>query len=1258
MTTPERSPQPLNVFTAPLSGCTLVEASAGTGKTWAICGLVLRLLLESKLDIQQVLVVTFTKAATAELKERIRSRIVQTRARLLATTALPPDPFLTPLLDRQRALGHGNADMAQRMDVALQHFDEAAIHTIHAWCQRALADVPLATGLPLQLQLQADDSAELLQTAQDFWRRHIVQADLPPALLASLVQHGDSPQSFAKLLRRRQAKPLAQMKWPDAIDTPAAIDLAAVDSAFAAAQQCWQASRAEFLAALQTALPGLSKKNWKAHTPALATAQWDTLLTGSSPLATPAGKKDYLSHYAPVKLTPNKGKPPLEPHPFPALAQALLEARSAVQHSIDIHRLALIKRWLEDGPTAVQQAKRQARVQAYDDLLLNLHDRLQGTGSQALATALRQRWPAALVDEFQDTDPLQYAIFQRIYLTAPEAPDSAPPLFFVGDPKQAIYSFRHADLRTYLRARQQATREATLQDNQRSVPLLVQATNALFSQHSAAFIQTGLHFRPVGVGNKPKPVLQQQNLAAASLAPLQLWALPGNPPLSKAQALQQAAHATAQDVASLLALTQAGSLQLDGLAVQASDIAILVRSHRQGALMRQALMACGVGCIELSQASLWDSTDAEDLHRVLAAVLAPTRASTVRAALATELIGLDAITVAALTHDESAWTQHLHTLTELRNLWATRGIGVMLRRLHAAYAVAARMLARPDGERRMTNLLHLAECLQQAALDHPAPEALLRWLQRQRSDPQARDSEATQLRLESDRHLVQIVTIHRSKGLEYPFVYCPFLWDGAPGGLRGGLEGREGHDADTGNAFVDFRLLDAKHPEATACTEAARQDQRAENLRLAYVALTRAVLRCTLVVGPYITVHGAQRSPSLAQAAASPLHWLLAGPDIPKPGADAQPLAQVWVDFAHRLQAEWPGSVAWQPLPTGNGAPLLAAADATIAPAALPSPQQMPTPWRMASYSSLSLGARHDAAAVDHDRRLLVAEPVAEASTAATDADDILNFPRGAAAGECLHAVFETIDFCDPTGWPAVVDQTLANHAAALPGARPEPVLAMLADVLHTPLLQTDLRTVAGTGPPALTLAQVSAAHRLNELEFTLPAPTLNAGALQALLHAHGLAGPTLAFAPLHGYLRGFIDLVFEHRGRFHVLDWKSNHLGHSPASYAAPALAAAMTAQGYHLQLLLYTLALHRWLQARLPNYSYEQHMGPGLYLFVRGVRPGWRSAQGATCGVHAWRAPLALVQALSDLLGPLDQTPGLPTLLDTPAPETAQAP
>jgi len=341
----------------------------------------------------------------------------------------------------------------------------------------------------------------------------------------------------------------------------------------------------------------------------------------------------------------------------------------------------------------------------------------------------------------------------------------------------------------------------------------------------------------VAAGAKPRPRFEDRS---APRAPLQLWRLPVQPdgtPLRKPAAARAATQAVAGEVARLLAAARRGEVQLDGRPLAAGDIAVLVRRHAQGAAMRRALAALGVGSVELSQADVHRSLDAEELEQVLAAMLSPTREGLLRAALATGLMGLDATDVARLADDEATLLHHVARFTVHRDTWLQQGVGPMLRRWLQQEQVAPRLLLRTDGERRLTNLLHLAERLQAATADHPAPEALLRWLQRQRTAGGGGD--AAQLRLESDRDLVQIVTIHKSKGLEYPLVFCPFLWDGHPGRALPQRDARDYHDAQ-GRPVVDFR------PGALPAEVKRQQELEriAEQARLVYVALTRAVHAC------------------------------------------------------------------------------------------------------------------------------------------------------------------------------------------------------------------------------------------------------------------------------------------------------------------------------------------------------------------------------------------------------------------------------
>ena len=1206
-----------DVYSCKLDGTRLIEASAGTGKTWSLSGLYLRLLLERELPVSQILVVTFTNAAVAELRERIRNRIAETLDWLRGAGAKSRDPFVPTLLKqlRQRT-GWDDKTARDRMEQARLGSDKAAILTIHGFCQRALAEAPFSTGMPLQLSLLSDDSPLRQQVVNDFWRQHIAAADLPLGVAALLLQRGDTPQRLDELLKRRLAKPLARCLWPDA-QPP--VDGHAREQAFAAARACWLAEHADIEAAVREAAGDLHATHFKPEALDEACRSWHRLCMQT---ALPQSLEPFprLKLFAAGMLRPNKGKAGPAHHPFHDLAQALLDADAAWQHSAELARLALLRALLDQGPDALRAAKRTQRVLGFDDMLLNLHERLQGAGGDALAARLRARFGAALIDEFQDTDPLQYAIFRRLF----HGGDA--PLVLVGDPKQAIYSFRGADLPTYLEARRDARAEYSLQDNQRSSGALIEALNALFGAQPNAFMIPQLAYRPVREGVKTKAPLHEDG--APPHAALQLWQLPcdaDHNPLPMAEARRVALQACAAEIARLLAAAQAGKVRLGDRPLRGGDIAVLVRSHAHGAAMRRALAALGVDSVELSQASVFDSPDAADLERLLAAALQPQREPLLRAALATEAMGLEAAQIDALAGDEAALLALSMRFAGYRDTWLQRGVGRMLREWMRAEGVAERLLSRPEGERRMTNLRHLAELLHEAAAEHPTPDALLRWLQAQRADP--RQDDAAQLRLESDRNLVQVVTVHKSKGLEYALVFCPLLFLATPERSPGG-DALEYHD-EQGDAVFDFRLLDKPGHEALKAR--AAEERAAESLRLIYVALTRAVHRCHLVVGPYTT--RARNGVSVKQGCRARLNWLVAGEDLtPAQWLDSD---AAWLNRktnpVQRIRTAWERwatahapQVSLQPLPLQPGQPLPPAAAAGTGLAALPPPRPVPQAWWIGSYSSLAHGVRHEAAAVDHDQR---ARKLEHGDAAELPADDVLRFERGAVAGECLHAVFEQADFGDAASWPAAVDAALQRFGPALPLAddaalRPRRLHNMLNDVLHTPL------------PSGGCLAEVPRQRRLVELEFHLPARQLQADALQRLLHAHGVQVPALHFGRLDGYLRGFIDLVFEQGGRYYLLDWKSNHLGERSVDYAAAPLQQAMAQQGYGLQAVLYALALQRHLQHRLSGYRHEQHFGGVLYLFVRGVRPGWVQADGRPAGVHAMRPPAALLQQLSALL------------------------
>lgn len=1205
-----QTPQALDVLTCPLSGVNLIEASAGTGKTWTICGLYLRLLLERGFSVEEILVVTFTNAATAELRERIRARIYDLLEHLRGSPWKQADPFICRLsADLTGRLQLEPRQIMVRLELALHSFDEAAILTIHGFCQRALADNPFAAGLPMHTELLESDRSLVMETVYDFWRRHAA-GESTPELARFIVAEGDSPEKYARLLERHLAKPLARHIWPsDVLEPPQAASL--LHDAYAAVRAHWLIHKEHISTLMHAALSQLHGQVYKAASIVEAAAHWDLLCRDAEPLAQ-VGKKAHLFRDS-VLREKTKKNCQTPTHAFFRHAEDYLSARDRLEHSLMLARCRLLQRLFAQGALHLQALKRSHQVVAFNDMLANLHERLHHPNYPWLAASIRARFPAALIDEFQDTDPLQLGVFKKIYSS------SGAVVFLVGDPKQAIYSFRHADLHSYVRATHWADRHWSLTSNQRSSATLLAALNRLFSNNGAAFVLPEIRYRKVEYGDKPRSSFVD---ASEQRAPFQVWRLPDHGgALPKLRARRAAVDATAAEIARLLQAGQDDRISLDGRALLPGDIAVLVRTRSLGGEIKRALAALRVGSVELSRDGIFSSPDARDWEIVLTAIAAPSRETFLRAALASMLFGKNALQIEAITADTTQISRWILQFMEYRDLWVNRGFGVMYRQLLADQGVARRLLSRSDGERRLTNCMHVGEELQKAAESHRSPEALLRYFKSAQEDENPLD--AAQLRLESDLNLVQIVTIHACKGLEYPIVFCPFLCDGSSRSGGSSLEGYEYHDA-TLQPVIDFnRYTDAKDPELLAIKAQIKAEQSAETVRLIYVALTRAVHRCYLVMGPYETPR------SKHESARSMLNWLVAGSFSSPDDWFGGNLATAQLDSAWTaLAATSEGAVAIAPLPTTRGIPVSLAFDRVAALRTQAPPGRIDPTWRISSYSGLCYGARNESPGSDHDDRTVVTadsgKPVVD-----TPLYDILNFPRGASAGDCIHAVFENIDFTNRAGWEEAIADALASH----PQPRVGDPVPESATTLNRMLLRLVEDVTATNLQPGLQLSSVAPDRRLTELEFNLPVPRLTADALNTFLKTTGYDVPPLTFGVLEGYLNGFIDLVFEHRGKYFILDWKSNHLGNSPAAYASRPIERAMADHGYHLQYLLYSVALHRYLQMRVPHYRYETHFGGVFYLFVRGVRPQWSESAAAVPGVFFRRPDPDTIRTLGQL-------------------------
>ncbi|MBU1491494.1 MAG: exodeoxyribonuclease V subunit beta [Gammaproteobacteria bacterium] len=1171
----------LNLLHDSFTGRTLIEASAGTGKTWTLTALYARLLLEKQLSVGQILVVTFTTAATAELRERIRLRL----AELLAV--YEQGPGADALLNELHAQ-YPDPASHRRLLLAVHGFDEAAIFTIHGFCQRALQDAAFEAGGDFDNELTHDDREIIDALLADLWRHELASAE--PEWAAFLVQQKITPQSLRQRLRNHLGKPYLRIEPQPG----ARSDLGALRAAWQHAHSFWQRDSSAWLEQLK-AFDGF-KSNM---VDVAKLGAWQIELQGYfSDAAALFGKTDAYRRLSREGLNKACKKGSTVPDsPLADALQGLCDALDAAQPEAEQRLIDLQVRLIGQLDAQLPARKAAQRLLAFDDLLNRLQQALQGEAGEHLAATLRAQYPVALIDEFQDTDPVQYQVFQRIYAQAGD-------LCFVGDPKQAIYAFRGADLATYLKARNEAARQYSLATNHRSTPELIAALNQVFDR-PLPFAEPGLDYPPVGASIKPRAQLVLPSVADETDAPLALVWL-GDDYLGKGEAGSLVAPDTARRIAALLVASSQGEAYFATedarTPLKGGDIAVLVASHRQAAEVAAELAARGVPSVRRGKENVWHSEEAAELAAVLAAYAEPGREGALRYALASRLLGRSAADLAACTDDAQAWDAEREAAERYHQLWQQHGFMRAFRAWLDEQQVAQRLLALVDGERRLTNLLHLAELLQSESLQRPGLEQLLSWFNAQRG-AESHGEEAL-LRLESDAERVQIVTIHTSKGLEYPLVFCPYLWDGAL--LRQ-------HEDISCHADDGTPLLDLGGEQFDLHRERARHERFAEKLRLAYVALTRARDRLWLHWGPADCKP--KKDGSLADSGlhSSALAWLLHGRALP--GADAlselgghlQSLSpQGLRGEIEQLVSRSQGQMAVQALRQDEAS--ASGEQRAPAPAPLANLQRsLHSAWRIGSFSGLAAGMHVEAP----DRDGLVIPAASEPGSG------FFAFPRGARAGTCLHAILE--DWArDKAPLAELVEPALSSHGISADWTA-------IAQQHLQQVLDSDLD---GQG---LTLAGLRGARRLPELGFTFPVAGLDVQRLRAILcdPAHGLSEPMrnaaarLEFDQLKGFLKGFIDLTFEHQGRWYIADYKSNWLGPDVSYYGGTRLEQALAAEHYYLQYLIYLVALRRFLRQRLVDFDGSQ-LGGAYYLFLRGM---------PTAGVYFSRPADSLLDALDSL-------------------------
>ncbi len=1193
----------LDSITCPLEGVCMIEAAAGTGKTYNIQNLVLRLVLERDLPVSSILVVTYTEAATAELRSRIRA-MLRNALHCMTGGAVPQKelPRIRAILEHAENSAAEDV-LVRRLRNAFLEFDAGTVSTIHGFCQRMLAEHAFESGGLFDTVIRTDLEEIIRELLTDFYRKEFYASDCSSLRAALQEFSAFTPDAHFRTIANLYERPDLHLgtRAREPFET------------------------APILAGIARLLNDLSD----AVHPGILTGFGDIMNKGYYPEDCAEGERILLewknsSSLHGVLATLKKFSPELvqshisgkkkaqAAHVLERLRDPFFVKNAEVLPLLQLYCDTLLPAALRFVRREFERKKRRENFLTFSDLLLRVRAAIR-SGDDSFVRAVRGRYRAAIVDEFQDTDPVQYEIFHSLFGGGP-----CPTLFMVGDPRQAIYAFRGGDIAAYRVAESDCLESPHgvkygLTANYRSSGAMIRAVNTIFHEHPYPFADPGITFAevraPVGEDGNTRPGLLRNG--SEDPCPLKITWLPLEEKLPTSEQLaKRTIQLCAAEIRRMLGDV---SLRLPERAepgVRPGDFTVLVFSGAEGKLVQSALAEHGIPAVIAKACNVFDSAAAGELEHVLNAIADPGNVSAVLRAMNTEIIGYglpELIRIHAADREDGSGLPldgMQEKLERLRRHWENSSFTEMFHELLREFKVRERILGKRSGERDLTDLLHLGEILhRESAVRSLSVSGMLSFFKRQRSDRLREKDEEYEILLETDRAAVRIMTVHKSKGLEFPLVMLPtlFTWNAD--------KHAENYHLPDGRLERDLTAS----PESAALASGERLQ---ELLRLAYVAITRAKYYCHIFWGEC-------RNPISA------LDWLFRMrtlPALPALKDLRAALASSQESVRNAVPPEWFAP----PLPETETPPPYLMSGTDTGTLHLPFWNSgIDANWRITSYSGLTSGTADTPADYDHDADGL--------SSGSAKPEGIFAVPGGVRTGNAWHEIFEKIDFQAPEkNLAELVEEKLSLYGVSGDGMekaeRISLTMTMVRNVLASPLTDADGKI--------FTLSEIPRTDRVSEMQFHCRfAKGFRIEELRSSLEAHvaqKLGVPSWNFPRgtiSGGFLNGFIDLVFQHGGRFYVADWKSNRLGGDPGSFQPDGIRAAMLNHFYFLQYLIYCLALIKFLRLKIGKYAEEEHeryFGGVYYLFVRGVTPEHPGA-----GIYYDRPPFALLRRLEQLLG-----------------------
>ena len=1133
-------------------GVNVVEASAGTGKTYAIAMLVLRFVVEFNVPVEELLVVSYTKAATEELRSRIRNRLLEARDLLAGSQQDCDDKAFLKYLD---SLGNTTPAL-KRLELALLDMDRAAVFTIHGFCQRMLQEQALESGQFFDMELTADISQIQDELVFDYWRRNLY--DLSPFHCSLFLNHFSDPRALYATVKGVAAKD--RIEPSKRLPTDEALGL--VDEAFELLVLWWQKNA---LSLEQSFLDAIEKGMFKKPFVTQFDSWWKqcSLFFSQNGQHFPKNLSLLTSQGLMAALNGNKLRGDAKKNAFLQNFQLADETLDAFLFACEGAVLSLRVQLALELQTGIRQRLLEQGQFSFDDLVLSLAAALKGPQQKELKQVLASRFQVALIDEFQDTDAAQYQIFSTLF----GGKEKKHFLFLIGDPKQAIYKFRGADIYAYFQARKSADYLLGLGNNYRSNPRLVKAVNDLFLQKPDAFVRQEVPYLQVTAAKKHEYLRLWQGektRAAMVYCSLESPHEKGVKPWTSGKCRERIQSYVVGEIQRLLKdtflLEDAGEKKR----VRAGDIAVLVRTNKQAEEFQMALAYASIPSVMSSRKTVFETRECVDLLQVIQAVALPSDIRLLRTAMSCNWFGMNGQTFYEQTQNEKvmdAWMERFH---EYHRLWQEKGFLAMMNSLFSKESVFETLCTLPLAERGITNLMHLTEIVQEAEVEgNLSFSHVLQYLSSQMKSGKA--GEHAELRLESDEDAVKVVTMHAVKGLEYPIVFCPYLWQRS-GWLQKEKNCISYHDEES-HQVADLGSIDFESRR-----EVALQEELAEEVRLLYVAVTRASSRCYAFwadVGGRATVAASKKSA---------LAWVLSLFQCGDILEQTKRIAALCDDDSVELRVippvaeeqEWTETESFEKVPLSCR---------TF------SRSMLPGEWLMTSYSALA-GAGH---VISH-----VASPSPEPGQ--NSFEKIHDLPLGASFGNVVHGLLEDFPFSMLAGTDDYEDECLQQCRRFGVVAKSDQLMNLVREVTRTPL--------GHDGVDLFALRDLDERDVLKEMPFYFHLREESTELLNTLLGFSDVVQP-IQERQLKGYLTGFIDLVCRHQGKYYIMDYKTNYLGDSLGDYTKNNLVTAMHDHNYGLQYWIYTMVLHRFLRASIPGYEYARDFGGVFYLFARGMSP-----------------------------------------------------